>query len=121
MSQQGGLAAEIRASLGAAKQERGSLMRRLGRLSERHQNYRALFYDEATGELKPSAAYFIHDIARQAGMHRSAFSESAHAMAHKSGMRDLVLFILGVIDMDPSEMNDLNAQLRKLERDGNGG
>ena len=54
-------------------------------------------------------------------MHRSAFSESAHAMAHKSGMRDLVLFILGVIDMDPSEMNDLNAQLRKLERDGNGG
>jgi hypothetical protein len=36
-------------------------------------------------------------------------------------MRDLVLFILGVIDMDPSEMNDLNAQLRKLERDGNGG
>jgi hypothetical protein len=115
------LAAEIRAAVGAAQGERNAIARRLARISNRHQSYRALFYDSETGELKPSAVFFLHDIARQAGMHRTSFSDSAHAMAHKAGMRDLVLFIMTVIDMDSAEMNDLNAQLRKLERENHGG
>jgi hypothetical protein len=117
----GSLSADIRAAVGAAQGERNAIARRLARVSARHQSYRALFYDSETGELRPSAAYFLHDIARQAGMHRTSFSDSAHAMAHKSGMRDLVLFIMTVIDMDSTEMNDLTAQLRKLEREDHGG
>ncbi len=107
---------EVKQAAQQLERNKGALRRMIDKLSGRQGVYRRLFFGD-DGKLKPDATIFFDEFAKMAGMGVPGFSSDPVAMGRLSGARDMFLHMLSGLDLDQSGINDLEVQLRKLEKE----
>lgn len=109
---------EIQGVIGRAGSQREKLRRRINWLTRRTMDAQALFLD-GKGQVRPEAARFFSDIAREAGMNREGFVPDPRLRDYRDGGQHMVRYILDSLKLDAKRLDHFQKQLNRLETSNN--